>query len=127
MLAAIREERCMRIIDFQGRVKLMRAKPTAIVHAGYGTGCPAGYRTGERIPLNMANPSGSFKCEGAFDALEPFIDHVQERAEHEGDFPECQFFASCDCPISDQEMVFHLYTRPAPFVWPDEVVEVERP
>ena len=89
----------------------MMQKPKVTVIRGFGN-CPAGYRVGETFRVRPPNPSAAFKCTGAFEAIEPYIDAIEERADRDG-YPTCQFVASCDCPLSDGEMVFYLHPQPA--------------
>jgi uncharacterized repeat protein (TIGR04076 family) len=73
--------------------------------------CPAGYSPGDRFPLDLYDPENSFRCNGAYEALEPFIEQLQKGPG--GELPACQYVGSCECPLTDAEAVFYLYTNPA--------------
>lgn len=92
--------------------KYMREPRVAVVR-NFGTLCPAGYRVGQRIPMDTEPPADSFKCSGAFEALQPFIESVEQRPDL-STYPACRFLASCDCPLADSEVVFYLFSEPVP-------------
>ena len=82
--------------------------PTATVLRNFGAPCPVGYQVGESIPLG-ALQENAFRCKGANEALEPFLD-LLKTSEYVD--PDCSFRFSCDCPLADSELVFFLYTLP---------------
>jgi uncharacterized repeat protein (TIGR04076 family) len=84
--------------------------PVVSVLRAFGS-CPAGYRVGERTPVNLRDPRAAFRCSGAFEAMQPYFETL--RKTHGGEDPgDCQYVGSCDCQLAPTEMVFYLYTEP---------------
>ncbi|HZT07067.1 MAG TPA: hypothetical protein VFC51_08555 [Chloroflexota bacterium] len=83
-------------------------KARVTVTRTFGTPCPVGYHDGEAVSVELQAPGRSFRCPGVQQALEPFLMVSQE-----SDAPEpLRFYASCHCPISKSEVVFHLSVSP---------------
>lgn len=99
-------------VQAASETKFIREPRVAVIH-NFGRLCPAGYRVGERIRMDTDPPGDSFKCSGAFIALQPFIEAMEARSD-QSTYPACRFLASCDCPLTDSEVVFQLFSEPVP-------------
>ena len=86
-------------------------KPRVTVVKSFGAPCAAKYHIGNSFHMDEALPEESFRCTRAFEALEPFLEVMEERGDH-STYPDCQFVASCDCPLAHSEVVFYLYSEP---------------
>lgn len=96
----------------ENTTKFIREPRVAVVR-NLGTLCPAGYRVGQRMRMDTAPPEDSFKCAGAFEALRPFIETMETRSD-QSTYPPARFLASCNCPLTDSELVFCLFSEPVP-------------
>jgi uncharacterized repeat protein (TIGR04076 family) len=83
-----------------------RKAQVTVTHA-FGE-CPIGYREGDHISVDLLDPSAALACPGVREALEPYLAVAQRSGTPE----PLRFVASCACPHSKTEVVFHLRVSP---------------
>jgi uncharacterized repeat protein (TIGR04076 family) len=82
-------------------------KARVVITRAFGT-CPVGYEEGDALTVDLNATEESLRCPGVQEALAPFI----EVATRSNTPDPLQFVASCHCPQSKAEVVFHLRVSP---------------
>jgi uncharacterized repeat protein (TIGR04076 family) len=84
-------------------------KARVTVTKAFGS-CPIGYQEGDAVTIDLDTPEQRLRCPGAEEALEPYLEVVERNPAAE----PMEFSASCQCPYSKSEVVFHLHVFPSP-------------
>jgi uncharacterized repeat protein (TIGR04076 family) len=83
-------------------------KARVTVTKAFGT-CPIGYHEGDAVTIDLDTPERGLRCPGVEEALQPYI----EVAERNPAAQPMEFAASCQCPYSKSEVVFHMHVFPS--------------